>query len=230
MIISRLLKVQIVMLAGLATVFLLPQAMKSSPAGIAMQLPEVVGGWIGHDEKITPKELEILAKDTGFTRKLYSDLSGNQIFVSIVLSGDDMTNSIHRPERCLPAQGWNVVASEKRVLRMADGKSLEATKLRNIWADGQKSGAHGSLTNLTYYWFVGYKDITASHLTRTGIDLRDRVLRGYSQRWAYVTVTTNVGQGWLGSSSSEEQGSALIEQFIQQLVPALKRPEGTPLL
>lgn len=230
MITKRLLQVQILLLAGMASVFLLPRVMKSSPAGIALNLPEAVGEWIGHDAEVTAREREILAKDTGFARKTYSNLAGNQIFVSIVLSGDDMTNSIHRPERCMPAQGWNITGSQNRVIALGDGKSLETTKLRNVWAGDQKAGFPGSLTNLTYYWFVGYNDITASHITRTGMDLRDRVLRGYGQRWAYVTVSISVSEGLLGGAKDEKQGATVAEKFIAELIPVLKRPEGTPIL
>jgi hypothetical protein len=42
---------------------------------------------------------------------VYDDGIGDQVLVSIVLSGHDLDNSIHRPERCLPAQGWTIVDS-----------------------------------------------------------------------------------------------------------------------
>src|SRR2546421_2914395 len=131
MITTRLLQVQLVLLAGFGSVFLLPHSTKISPAGIAMTLPNVVGMWIGDDAEITKKERDTLAKDTQFVRKIYTGPERDQILVSIVLSGDDMTNSIHRPERCLPAQGWLVRSSSKRVIRLANGQPLEGTKLTN---------------------------------------------------------------------------------------------------
>ena len=50
---------------------------------------------------------------------------GDQVLVSIVLSGHDLDNSIHRPERCLPAQGWTIVDSKrpKRAGAGAPGES-----------------------------------------------------------------------------------------------------------
>ena len=41
-----------------------------------------------------------------------------------------------------------------------------------------------SIYNLNYYWFVGYHHLTASHLERTVLDIQDRILKGYNQRWA----------------------------------------------
>lgn len=230
MITNRLLRVQVVLLAGFGSVFLLPHSNKVSPAGIAMTLPNVIGVWIGDDAAVTQKELDTLAKDTQFARKIYTGPEGDQILVSIVLSGDDMTNSIHRPERCLPAQGWQVRASSTRRIQVANGKSFEVTRLQNMQALETADKRRINVTNLNYYWFIGYRDMTASHLTRTGIDLRDRILKGHNQRWAYVTVAANVTQGIWRPERSEEQTTEILEDFLKQLSPRLQRPDGTPLL
>jgi EpsI family protein len=227
---KRLFTVQCVLLAGFAAIFLLPHTGKSSPAGIAMVLPRVVGEWIGEDAAVTTKEREVLGKDTQFARKMYYDLAGDQIYVSIVLSGDDMTTSIHRPERCLPAQGWTVQESTKRNIDIPDGKSLEVTRL----LDGQilrtKDNRQMMVHNLNYYWFIGYHNMTGSHLTRTGIDLRDRILYGENQRWAYVTVAANVTKGIARPERDQEETSTLIEGFIRDLMPLLQKPDGGKLL
>ncbi|MDQ6622163.1 MAG: EpsI family protein, partial [Verrucomicrobiota bacterium] len=131
MITKRLSAVAIVLAVGFSCVFLLPKSSKSSPAGIAMELPNYIGDWIGKDAEVTKKEREVLAQDTQFARKTYTNLAGDSIYVSIVLSGDDMTNSIHRPERCLPAQGWNLQSTEKRVLPIGNDNTLETTQLRS---------------------------------------------------------------------------------------------------
>lgn len=230
MITKRLLQVQAVLLAGFGSVFLLPHSNKTSPAGIAMTLPNVVGVWIGDDAAVTQKELDTLAKDTQFARKIYTGPEGDQILVSIVLSGDDMTNSIHRPERCLPAQGWQMRSSSSRIIQIPGGKSLGVTRLQNVRTVQTRDKRQLTATNLDYYWFIGYKDMTASHLTRTEIDLRDRIMYGYSQRWAYVTIAANVTKGIWRPERTEEQTAAMLDEFIQQLAPRLQRPDGSPLL
>lgn len=230
MITKRLLQVQAVLLAGFGSVFLLPHSNKTSPAGIAMTLPNVVGVWIGDDAAVTQKELDTLAKDTQFARKIYTGPEGDQILVSIVLSGDDMTNSIHRPERCLPAQGWQMRSSSSRIIQIPGGKTLGVTRLQNARTVQTPDKRRLTVTNLDYYWFIGYKDMTASHLTRTEIDLRDRIMYGYSQRWAYVTIAANVTKGIWRPERTEEQTAAMLDEFIQQLAPRLQRPDGSPLL
>jgi EpsI family protein len=219
-----------VLLAGFGSVFLLPQSTKTSPAGIAMTLPNVIGVWIGDDTEVTQKERDTLAKDTQFIRKIYTGPERDQIYVSIVLSGEDMTNSIHRPERCLPAQGWNVRSSTRRTIQIPASKSLEVTKLQNTQVVETPDKRRFTLNNLNYYWFIGYRDMTASHLTRTGIDLRDRIVGGYNQRWAYVTVAAIVTQGLQRPERTEGQTDEMLEKFLQELVPRLQRPDGSPLL
>src|SRR6266436_7334522 len=230
MISSRLIQVQTVLLAGFGSGFLLPHSNQVSPAGIGMTLPNVIGTWFGDDAAVTQKERETLAKDTQFARKVYTSPEGDQIFVSIVLSGDDMTTSIHRPERCLPAQGWSLQNTSQRTITLADSAVLKTTRLSNVREMTAKDKQRFLLPNLTYYWFVGYNQVTPSHLTRTMFDLRDRILRGYNQRWAYVTVAAMVTQGIARPERTEAETGAMIEDFIGKLVPKLQRPGGGALL
>lgn len=229
MITKRLFAVEVLLLAGLSAVFLLPQAPKTKPAGISLKLPIWVGNWIGDDAAITQREIEVLAKDTQFARKVYTSPEGDTIFVSIILSGDDMTMSIHRPERCLPAQGWSLVNRSQRTVTLPNSVVLKTTRLSNVREITAKDNQRFLLPNLTYYWFVGHNQATPSHLTRTMFDLRDRILRGYNQHWAYVTVAATVTQGIARPERTEAETGAMIENFIRELVPRLHRPDGGPL-
>jgi EpsI family protein len=218
--------VELLLVAGRSAVFLLPQAPKTKPAGISLKLPIWVGNWIGDDAAVTQKEIDALAKDTQFARKVYTSPDGDQIFVSIILSGDDMTTSIHRPERCLPAQGWSLLKTSQRTVTMPNSVPLRTTRLSSVREMTAKNNQRFLLPNLTYYWFVGYNQTTPSHFTRTMFDLRDRILR----RWAYVTVAATVTQGIARPERTEAETGAMIESFIRELVPRLKRPDGGPLL
>src|SRR3954447_19675259 len=198
MIIRRLLLVQVILALGLGSIAFLPKVANSTPQGIALKLPTYIGGWFGEDQAITEQELKVLAKDTEFARKLYSNGRGDQIFASIVLSGHDLDNSIHRPERCLPAQGWAIADSRVVRIPIADTsppESLAATRLHNMRKVATADGKTIPVYQLNYYWFVGAKDITPSHLRRTYIDIRDRIMYGYNQRWAYITIAATITEG-----------------------------------
>jgi hypothetical protein len=112
------------------------------------------------------------------------------------------------------------------------GKPLKITKLYNVQAIRQPDKSQALVHNLTYYWFIGAREMTSSHLKRTIIDMRDRILRGEAQRWAYVTVAVSSGVTKDGShfGRTEEEASKIAEQFIQELVPKLTRPDGKPLI
>lgn len=226
----RLTVLLLILLAGFGAVFLLPSSGKTEPVGIKLALPEYVGKWHGFDQPITERELQILAGDTQFARKIYTDGVGNAVFASIVMSGHDLDNSIHRPERCLPAQGWTIANSKKLGIALPNGGKLQVTRLHNVRQVPTRDGKTVLIYNLNYYWFVGYHHLTASHLQRTFLDIQDRILKGYNQRWAYITVAANVAQDWGSPERAEDQTSALLEAFIGELVPELKRPDGADRL
>src|SRR5215468_2280264 len=177
---KRLVTAVIAVILGLGIVFLLPRKPGAGEAGIRLMLPDRIGDWEGRDVEVSAREREGLAKDTEFARKAYRNTFGDEIFVSIVLSGQDMTNSIHRPERCLPAQNWNVVSSSRVMVPLTAKQTLETTRLACAGefmvkpAGGSDSDAKRTVVhNLNYYWFVGSRDVTADHLKRTFMDIRD---------------------------------------------------------
>lgn len=225
----RLLAVDFVIALGLSSIFFLPDAPRTSPAGVSMQLPIWVGNWLGEDTSVSQKELDVLAEDTQFARKIYTSPAGDKIFVSVVLSGADMSNSIHRPERCLPAQGWSLRDTSQRTIPVGPSESLPVTCLsgERIVPNGKE---HLAIHNLTYYWFVGSNRITASHFTRTMIDIRDRIVRGYNEHWAYITVEATVTKGIARPERTQVETKAMIDKFIADLAPKLQRPDGRPLV
>ena len=220
MIIKRLLLLQTLLVAGLGSVFLIPQKTTLGPAGIGMTLPDHVGRWTGENAPITKEELSALAADTKFARKWYTNPAGDRLYVSIVLSGADMGNSIHRPERCLAAQGWTVERSRRVEIPREGQGSLQVTALKDVrqWRASEKSPVV-PITNLNYYWFIGSRDVTASHWRRTFIDVRDRLLHGENQRWAYVTVAAYVTDNMQAAGRNEEETTRIVEDFIAGVVP-----------
>jgi EpsI family protein len=226
MTIKRLVLLQLVLLMGLGAVYLIPTQAKTQPMGVIMELPESVGLWTGVTQPVSKLELEQLAADTSFARRLYSNAFGDQVLASIVLSGEDPDNSIHRPERCLPAQGWTVSDSKTVTIdapKLPGGK-LKVTRLHNQQKFRDDQGKMRTVYNLNYYWFVGYTDITPSHIDRAVMDIRDRVVNGYNQRWAYVTVASNITEGLVKFGRSEAASDQMIQAFIRDLFPQIVQP------
>jgi EpsI family protein len=227
---SRLAILLTVLLAGMSSFFLLPkQHTFDQPMGIELALPKMVGGiWYGRDVEVSEKEHGGLGPETEFARKSYTDARGDEIQASIVLAGRDMNTSIHRPEWCLPAQGWTIENSSKVAIALKDRGTLHVTRLANMRfiqdpKTGKplldKDGQQILIRNLDYYWFVGSTDATETHFSRNVIDWRDRLFKNYNQRWAFVTVATNITENLQTNGLTEAQTDEMIQEFIKKLVP-----------
>jgi len=190
----------VVGLAAMGTVALIERLEalgRTAQAGITLAadglnpaaLPRFIGtDWIGQDSKVTVVEREMLPADTGYARKLYVSLDDRrqQVFVSVVLSGQDRT-SIHRPELCLVGQGWSIKGQSRIVL--GDTVPAMLLRLEREWvtAGGQRAQAPA----LFAYWFVGRDRIvptTGERMWRTALNR----LRLQPDRWAYVVVQAAV--------------------------------------
>jgi hypothetical protein len=139
-----------------------------------MPEPEVVVGY--------------LPKDTSYAGRLYTATNGLQINSTIILMGADRT-SIHKPDYCLPGQGWSI--NEKTVVNIPvagpQNYQLPVTKwiIGNVYQtpNGQKHEVSG----LYVFWFVADGEQTADNYQRMWWLGRDLLRTGVLQRWAYVS-------------------------------------------
>ena len=221
MTISRLAVLLAFMTLGLSTVFLLPRG-GAQPTGIQLDLPEFVGSWKGVDTVVSDGERTTLGEHSGteFRRKIYRNLTGNELLASIVLSGRDMSRAIHRPEWCLKAQGWTLKDSDTIPVSLGRGGTFPVTKLLSTRMIRTEEGSvTGELQ--TFYWFVGREKITASHWSRWAIDNRDRLFKGENQRWAFIMVSGVVplSRDPKTDGMARKWSQNTIREFIQMLAP-----------
>jgi EpsI family protein len=225
--VARLVVLQLLLIGGLGSALLVPTHSQIQPAGVNMNLPESIGQWTGEAEKITQPERDELAPDTTFARKVYSNAFGDSILASIVLAGEDPDNSMHRPERCLPAQGWTVLDSSTRTIKAPQlpGGELRITRLHSERKVQDNQGKLHTIYNVNYYWFVGYHEITPSAIQRALFDIRDRVTQGVNQRWAYITVASVITEGLTKFGRSENATDEMVQSFVSKLFPQIVKPE-----
>ena len=128
-------------------------------------------------EPLEPSESErtILPADTQFDKRLYTAPDGTWYQVSLVIGGKSKS-SIHRPELCLPSQGF----------QMMNPRSLDAGGV--AWH--AVTLARGTLPPLGFAYTVFNQDgfRTSSHVRRILRDVFDRSFRARIDRWAMVTV------------------------------------------
>jgi len=228
---QRLWILAAILLLGFSGIFALPKTPKPPLPGVIMKLPEFIGDWYGQDAVVTEKERLVLGSETRFARKQYTSSKGDAVYVSIVLAGEDMSTSIHRPERCLPAQGFTIVDQTRVKTALATGP-LTMTRLHNghpLYNSGGRpletpDGRQAQEFSLLYYWFVGSTETTADHTARYFIDARDRLLKGTNQPWAYVTVMSRITDKFDRFGRNEAQTDALLHDFIQKLAPLIQEP------
>ena len=206
---------------------LVPAPKAGGEAGVTMQLPDSIGELYGHDQAVSAAELYILPKDTTFARKTYGPPGAEdplRILCSIILSGAER-RSIHRPERCLPAQGWRIDSSRTETVPLASGRNLEVTSLLLEKIVPLTDGT--TLTRRQYflYWFVGKSVTTPYQTNRILMTYWDMLIHRVNQRWAYVIVAKDIGQSWDPNGETPEQTLGELKQFIRVAVPYFMKSE-----
>jgi hypothetical protein len=238
---KRLAILVAVIAIGLSGVFLLPKS-SAQPFGVQHDgknpvLSSTIGDWWGTSAEVSQKEKDTLGKGTQFARMSYRNhmldkLPGYTLLVSMVLSGHDMSNSIHRPERCLNAQGWTVLDSETVTIVVPGKGTFPATRLHNRSVltdkDGkpiEKDGKPVLQNAYSYYWFVGENEITGSHWGRFFQDNKDRLFRGVNQRWAFITVTGRISVDTKAEPDPRlaAEVDQTIRKFLSELAPHIHK-------
>lgn len=200
-----------------------PEANSPSEAGVIMNLPDHVGSLSGTDQEVSEAERVILPGDTQFAKKMYKNFSGDQINCQIVLAGGEK-RSIHRPEICLPAQGWNKKSSETVPIVLSDGRILNVTKLVISRMVEVQPGVQKELTSLFLYWFIGKTTTTPHHWYRILHTDLDRVMYNVNHRWAYVIVSAPILDGFVPGGKNSQETLDSLKSFIAELAPQILKP------
>jgi hypothetical protein len=221
-----------VLLGGLlSTVHLLPEAGEMASSAVNMDLPSEAGDWTMRTIPASELELAILAADTRFSKAVCLrpregevDLASgltvpDRIDLSLVLSGHDLNNSIHRPERCMPSQGHVIGNSTNVSFDLPNGRKITVRRLLSVQSipTNAERTEYANFNCVTYYFFVGHHSLTQDHVKRTLMDMRDRLFSGMDQRWAYVSASMWYGKvPWIEEEVSIEEADSKLKQFISK--------------
>ena len=134
-------------------------------------------------ETLEPSEAErnVLPSDTILDKRRYVDAVGNWYVVSLVVGGRSKS-SIHRPELCLPSQGFQMMSP--RQVEAAGTDWQVVTLMRR--AQSPLGFAY------TFFNQDGFR--TSSHVRRIMQDVWDRSIHSRIDRWAMVTVVSSVAK------------------------------------
>jgi len=225
------------------TLVAMPEVGEMRPSRLAKQLPDNFGNWKGVSEEPGVREKKILARDTEFERMNYTHREGllPSVRASVVFSGKNLSQSIHRPEVCLRAQGWIFVKEQHIMFEdvLPGGGALPVKELickrpaMKLDAKGLpqpillENGEVAHIWTAYYYTFFGHEKVTSGHYQRTIIDVKDRLFHGYDQRWAYATFASfitkkHADQGIHGGTVKildEKATKEHVRTFLKELLP-----------
>ena len=156
-----------------------------TPPATVAKAPDVafpaLPGYMTDDErfaemqKISEAELKILPKDTQIVKKMYVAQSGAHFLAAFVIGGVSRA-SIHRPELCLPSQGYV----------MSNPRNLDAGGRPWHVLDVAKPGESRGMEAYTFFNQEGFR--TASHTRRIWQDVLDRSVLNRVDRWVMLSV------------------------------------------
>lgn len=195
----------------------------SPKTGVIMDLPDTLAGLLGTEQDVSEAERIILPPDTEFAKMSYENGNTLRLNAQIVLAGAEK-RSIHRPEVCLPGQGWTIKSSETVSVPMENGKNLSVTLL-NISIPVRVGNETRELTQLFSYWFVGYDTTTPSHFVRIAKTNMDVLLHNTNHRWAYVIVSAPVLAGFTPGGKNLEETRTFLLNAIRELAPQIMKSE-----
>ncbi|HEY2329223.1 MAG TPA: exosortase-associated EpsI family protein [Verrucomicrobiae bacterium] len=163
--------------------------------------------------------LGYLPKDTSYAQRYYSATNGAWVLANVILMGADRT-SIHRPDYCLPGQGWQINERVEVKLPIAGAPSYELPVGK--WTVGKTftapDGRKQAVSGIYVFWFVTENEATDDFPTMLKSMLFHLVRHGVLQRWAYISYFTICAPG------QEDATFARVKELIIASVPEFQLP------
>jgi hypothetical protein len=179
--------------------------------------PTVVPGYHAEAGPLDKLEDVYLPKDTSFGRCKYTSSSGDLVATaSVVLMGADRT-SLHKPEYCLPGQGWDIRQQKTFLapLNSPERRELEIRRFDLGFSRVREDGRRETKAGVYLFWFIADGEQTASTGTRTYLMMKDLLLKNVLQRWAYVSFFAECRPG------GEEETSRKLTDLIASVAPLM---------
>ncbi len=220
------ISVIVILLGTVLAINLMGEVKTSDTLPLKLPLPTFVGSWWGQTVPVSDMERNVLPSDTVISKMLYRNPSGFEIFSTILVSGRE-GRSIHRPEYCLPGQGWVITGSEKVLLdSKAAATPVEATKLLLERTDKLPDGREIKRKMINLYWFEGNHRQTPHHWQRVLWSTTDKLFDRVNHRWAFVTFFSEITGLHHPQGLNEKQTLEMMNGFTGQLRSIIEIPKS----
>jgi hypothetical protein len=193
------------------------------PPGVVNELPMRVGqtqGWKGEADQ---REVNLLADDVQILRNYYILPTGGNVACSVVLSGAER-RSLHRPEVCLPAQGWNVTDKRAIPVELPDGKQMTVMLVRMLRDFADDQGQLRRVRALNLFFYAGSHGVTTpDYYDHVFLSYLHGLTRNLNHRWALVSFYMPFSETDIGVSDPMGELAAVeqLREFVSQMVPEM---------
>jgi hypothetical protein len=191
------------------------------PGGTMMrvELPERVLEFTSTNMPEPEVVLGYLPKDTSYASRRYVAADGAWAMSTVILMGADRT-SIHRPDYCLPGQGWQIRDKTEVKLNIAGAHPYELPVMKWIVSNAYTApdGSKQNVSGIYVFWFATKDRATDSFPAMLKSMLVHQLTSGELQRWAYVSFFTVCRPG------QEDATFARVKPLITAAVPEFQLP------
>jgi EpsI family protein len=200
----------VLLLAGTALLMhTRPNSDRNPPFEPLSQFSNIIGDWIGSDQRIDQDTLDVLGSGE-FLSRVYSQ-GGQTIPVSLFIGyfpTQRTGQTIHSPKHCLPGAGWVFESSKTADLFDAVGKHYRV---------GEYVIADGDAKQFVIYWYQAHGRSVANEYAAK-IHMVADAIRMNRTDGALVRVITPIAPSE-GAPAAKERAEA----FTMQLAPLLPR-------
>ncbi|MDB6005583.1 MAG: hypothetical protein JWR15_2570 [Prosthecobacter sp.] len=190
-------------------------------------LPLSLDAYQGMENDMTAKEKDLLDEGVRLTRIAYLAGSTRLIMATVILSGFEK-RSLHRPEVCLPNQGWTVTDRTPISLHLEDGRDITVMMMRIFRDVEPKPGVRIRTRAINFYWYIGSHGTTcADHYEHVFLSYYDSVFRNIQHRWAMASIYVPLPEQRVGQEDPFLELGAVEDArtFIGKLAPTFMPAE-----
>jgi hypothetical protein len=187
---------------------------------VKMELPAKVGEFDSTNRPTDKVVLGYLPKDTSYAQRYYFAPDGFWVNANVILMGADRT-SIHKPNYCLPGQGWRIDQQAVERLPIRQGASKYELPVSKWVLHSSFQAAEGSrqdIAGLYVFWFVTKGDQTPIHFNFMRNLAWHLISTGELQRWAYVSYFAVCAPG------QEDATFERVKRLVATSVPEFQLP------
>ena len=179
--------------------------------GVVLELPLQFGKYQGQKFDMTAVERNILDQGVDLARCQYLSTDQHMMLATVIQSGMG-GRTLHRPEVCLPGQGWNITERLKIPVKLENGRTIQATLLRMHRDYEPSPGTRKRMRALNLYWYIGSDGTTSDdYYDHIRISYFDAVFRNLAHRWAMASFFVPMPEGDVGITDPMQEVTALEE-------------------